>query len=179
MLLAGIAPALAQERPATIPTRDVDVTYRMGDGDQALTQRMRWIAAQGLLRVDPPSPGLYMIVDYRTHRVAMVRDADREVLDLDGQVATLPGNAGGPGARFTRSGQDQVAGLACTEWQTTDMAGDPTLVCITADGVLLRARIGGHTVLQATSVTYGAQDLAAFQPPPGYAHVKQPAGRSG
>lgn len=177
--LAGVVPAVAQDRPPTIPTRDVDVTYRLGDGPQALTQRMRWEATQGLLRVDPPSPGLYMIVDYRTHHAAMVRQEDRKVIDLAGQVATLPGNAGGPGASFARRGRAQVAGLACTEWQTNDMAGDPTEVCFTADGVLLRARLQGNTILEATSVAYGAQDPAAFQLPAGYTHVKQPAGQAG
>ena len=173
-LLAGISPTAAQQRPATIPTRDVDVTYRMMAGDQQLSQRMRWLAAQQMLRVDPPTPGLYMIVDYRTHRVAVVREADREVLDLDAAAATLPGGAGGPNGSFTRRGEDQVAGLACTEWQTTDTAGDPTLACITPDGVLLRARIGDRTMLEAASVVYGPQDAAAFRTPSDYTHVKSP-----
>ena len=32
-----------------------------------------------------------------------------------------------------------MAGRACTEWQTQDREAHPAVVCITGDGVLLRA----------------------------------------
>lgn len=45
--------AHAQDRPATIPTRDVDVTYRMADptSNRTLEQRMRWQGTTQRLRV--------------------------------------------------------------------------------------------------------------------------------
>ncbi len=175
LVCAAALPAAAQTRPNTIPTRDVDVTYHMTAADQTLTQRMRWLAGPQMLRVDPPTPGLYMIVNYKDHRVAVVRDADRQVLDLDTGAATLPGGNFGPeGGHFTRQGNDTVAGLPCTDWQTTDTTGDPTIACFTADGVLLRARAGNRTLLEAATVTYGPQDAAAFRTPPDYVHVKPP-----
>ena len=175
LLALAFAPGvLAAERPPITPQRDVDVTYAIGasqDGGPPLTQRMRWLVATSRLRVDPPTPGLYMIVDYRAKRMAVVKPADHAVLDVSTAGPGLPGAAAGD---YDRRGAGQVAGLACTEWQTTDAAGRQTLLCLTPDGVMLRASQGDQVLLEATSVSYGPQDPAAFQPPAGYRHVAGP-----
>jgi hypothetical protein len=51
----------------------------------------------------------------------------------------------------------------------------PVVVCVTADGVLLRARRGERTVLTASRVAYGPQDPALFRLPADYRHT--PAAR--
>ncbi len=173
LMLLLATPAAAQDKPATIPTRDVDVTYRMVQpvaGGPPLMQRMRWSVAAGKLRVDPPSPSLYMIVDYKAHRMEVVRPADHAVLDLD---AAGPGLPASPAGRFTRLGGDTVAGQGCTNWETTDSAGKTVSVCITAEGVMLRASQGANVLLEATTVSFASQDPAAFQPPDGFRHIKQ------
>ncbi len=170
-LLLLAAPAWAQDRPATVPTRDVDVTYRIGSPEPngpPLAQRMRWSVAAAKLRVDPPTPGLYMIVDYRAHRMAVVRTAERAVLDAAAPAAGLPGQSGGS---YTRRGADSVAGLGCTDWETIDTSGRAATVCMTADGVLLRASQAGVPLLEAVAVAYAPQDPAAFVPPDGFRHV--------
>ncbi len=174
LLLCGpfVGSAAAQQKPPIIPLRDVDVTYTMAQpvkGGPALSQRMRWSVATGRLRVDPPARDLYMIVDYRTKRMAVVKDSARAVLDLNAAGQGLPG--ADAHAAFTRGQADQAAGLACTDWQTTDARGLPVVICLTDDGVLLRASQDGHVLLEAASVHYGPQDPAAFVPPDGYRHV--------
>jgi hypothetical protein len=182
LLTGGAAAARAQEKPQLVPTRDVDVTYTMLPGgagpggaqpnDQTpLHQRMRWLAGQQLLRVDPPTPGLYMLVNYRTKHVAMVYTPDKQVMETDTASVGFPGASVAAGS-FVRGSEDQVAGLACTNWATKDVAGEPAEVCITADGVMLRAVATGRTLVQATSVTYGPQDPTLFQVPAGYTQVK-------
>lgn len=175
VLLASV-PVLAQERPATVPTRDVDVTYRAGQGDQAVTQRSRWSAEARKMRLDTPTPGVYMIVDYAAQTLAMVSDADRGVLDLPTPTAGLPGQ-NSTTATFTRRSGNQVAGLACTEWETVDSQGQATLACFTSDGVLLEARRGAQVVVQAVRVAYGPQDASAFAVPPSYSHLAPPERR--
>ncbi len=179
MLLATVlampALALAQEKPPTVPLRDVDVTYGMAqpiqDGPK-LTQRMRWSVANGRLRVDPPAQDLYMIVDYRGRHMAVVRPSDRAVLDMD---ASGPGLPGAPSdGHFARRGEDQIAGLPCTNWQTLDAAGVTAVVCLTTDGVMLRASRNGQVLLEATSVSYAPQDPGAFEPPAGFRHIVPP-----
>lgn len=167
LLASGV---LAAEHPPITPQRDVDVTYAMAgpQGTSSLTQRMRWSVATGRLRVDPPTDGLYMIVDYRTKRMAVVKPADHAVLDVSTAGPGLPGAAAGD---YDRRGVAQVAGLPCTEWQTTDAGGQGALLCLTADGVMLRASQGSRVLLEATQVSYGPQDPAAFVPPEGYRHV--------
>ena len=178
-LAAAWAPALAQDRPPTTPTRDVDVTYQAGQGDKMVQQRSRFRASDQRLRVDTPTPGVYAIVDYRARTLAMVSDAEHAVLDMPAPAGAVPGgvHAGQPGASFVRRSEDQVAGLACTEWETTDTAGLPTLACFTGDGVMLRARRGAQVLVVAARVAYGAQDPAAFTIPPGYAHTSSRGAR--
>jgi hypothetical protein len=186
-LLLAAAPAfaddpLADNRPVLFPTRDVDVTYRMAQSDapggpRLLQQRMRYAVTAHKLRVDPPSPGLYMIVDYATHHLETIRDSQRMVMEMDAPGAMAGPVSGGPtraAAAFRRHGVGQVAGLDCTEWETRDAAGEPALVCLTADGVLLRAVGAGRVLLEATNVTYGTIDPAVFQIPDGYTRLTPP-----
>jgi hypothetical protein len=174
VILAALlaTPALAQDKPSTVPLRDVDVTYGMAqplENGPPLTQRMRWSVASGRLRVDPPAHDLYMIVDYRARHMAVVRPSDRAVLDMDATGAGLPGAPSD--GRFARRGNEQIAGLPCTNWQTLDSAGVAAVVCITPDGVMLRASREGHVLLEATSVSFTPQDPAAFEPPTGFRHI--------
>jgi hypothetical protein len=168
-------PARAQDKPAIRPLRDVDITYAIlqpNPGQAPLSQRMRWSVALGRLRVDPPAQDMYMVVDYGTRRMIVVRPENQAVLDMD---ASGPGMPGAPSdGRYTRQGTDTVAGLACTNWQTPDAGGRLAVLCLTADGVMLRASRDGQTLLQATSVVYAPQDPAAFAAPAGYHHITTP-----
>ncbi len=174
LLLLGMlaaSPAWAADRPPIMPLRDVDVTYQVAppvQGGPALSQRMRWSVATGLLRVDPPSPGLYMIVDYTAKRMSVVKVADRAVLDVSTAAPGLPGAAAGS---YSVRDSTVVAGLGCTNWQTADAAGQETLLCMTPDGVMLRASQRGQVLLEAVTVSYGPQDPAAFKAPEGFRHV--------
>ena len=173
LLMAGAAHA--QDRPSLTPTRDVDVTYRMTQGGQTLEQRTRWQVGERRMRVDTPTPGVYMIVDYAARRMSMVSDADRGVVEVQANAGPMPGQVEGQSAAsFVRQGSAQVAGLPCTEWRTLDSQGAVTLACITADGVLLRAQQAGRVLVEAARVAYGAQDPNAFRVPDSYARAAPP-----
>jgi hypothetical protein len=161
------------DQPRLRPSRDVDVTYRATGAGQPqdgrrLEQRVRWLAASQTMRIDPPTAGLFVIIDYVARRMSVVRDANRSVVEMAAPDG-LPDVAGNFGARdYVRRGEDTVAGLACTDWEALDRDGHKALVCITADGVLLRAGAEGKTLVSAISVRYAPQDPAAFRIPPDY-----------
>jgi hypothetical protein len=157
-----------------MPTRDVDVVYMMVQADahgapRVVEERMRWAAEPGLLRIDPPTPGLWIVVNTRTRRLATVRESDRSVLEIDSAQA-MP--APPPDADFLRHGNDTVADVPCTEWLTTDMAGEATLACITGDGVLLRAIAARGVLLEALHLNYATQDPSLFQIPQDYRRIQ-------
>ncbi len=160
--------AAGPDRPQLHPSRDVDVTYRAAAADK-VEQRVRWLAASQVMRIDPPTPGLYVIIDYVARRMSVVREATRSVVEMAApdSMAGLP--SGERSASYVRHGEATVAGLGCTEWQTVDRDAHPTLVCITSDGVLLRAATPEQMLVSAVSVTYGPQDPAAFRVPADYA----------
>jgi hypothetical protein len=168
-------PGQPSDRPAIMPQRDVDVTYGLAQpiaGQPPLSQRMRWSVATGRLRVDPPAHDMYMVVDYRARRMMVVRPSDQAVLDMDAAGAGMPGAPSD--GRYARKNTDIVAGLACTNWQMLDAGGQPAVLCLTADGVMLRASRDGAVLLEATSVQYTPQDPAAFETPAGFHHIQSP-----
>jgi len=170
------AAAADGEHPLLRPIHDVDVTYALGVGGSdpsgpgagtSLHERLRWRAAAQALRIDPPTAGLYVIIDLAARRMSTVRTAEKAVIEM-----AAPDNATGmpdsAAAAAVQRGTDMVAGLICTEWDMTDAAGEAARLCLTDDGVLLRARTGGRTLLTAETVQYGVLDADLFQVPTGY-----------
>ena len=166
-LLVVAGPVLADERPVTRPTRDVDVTYVATVQGTRMTQRTRTVAGAGEVRIDTPSAGLYMILNRDAHTMEMVSEADKGAIALPYDPARA-GGAVAENASYRRLGTDSVAGLPCTEWATTDSRGAEVAACFTPDGVLLRARKGAAILVQAASVAYGKLDPAIFTIPAGY-----------
>lgn len=172
LLETGSVAAMADaNQPSALPTRDVDVLYKSeprGPGAGAVEQRSRFSVAQQRTRLDMPTPGLFSIMDYRNHTLAIVSVPDRKVLETTGTAS--PG-----GAVYQRRGQDQVAGLPCTEWEARDSVGQPALTCFTIDGVLLRVRRGDKVLAVAARVTYAPQPAELFQVPPDFEKVSRHA----
>ena len=166
------SPSAAQQ-PGLLPTRDVDVTYRSEQAGQVFQQRSRFSAETQRMRVDAPTPGVYTIMDYRTHAMAFISDADHAALETTQPPA--PARAAPPPS--TRRGDDTVAGLACTEYETLDNQGHPTLACFTSDGVMLRARRGSQVLAVATQVRYGPLPPDLFAIPHGYERLTRKTAR--
>ena len=155
--------------PVLRPIHDVDVIYAMDAGDgTTLHERLRWRAAAQELRLDPPTEGLYVIIDLAARRMSTVRTAERMVVETAApeNVTGMPDSAA---AAAVRGGTDEVAGLACTDWDMADAAGEVARLCLTDDGVLLRARAGGRTLLSAETVVTGPLDADLFQVPANFA----------
>ncbi|MBB3896858.1 hypothetical protein GGQ83_000284 [Roseococcus suduntuyensis] len=174
LLLAS--PALAQDRPQAVPTRDVTVTYQAPQG--AGEVRMSWLAARGLMRMDMPGNQGWMVVGPEAGGGFVVMQAQRMIMDLPpSQEAEARRFAPGPNARFTREGTDRVANTPCTIWRVVE-GNDSARVCLTADGVTLRAEAVNqpNSQIVATAIAYGTQDPARFQRPQGYQSFQLPPG---
>lgn len=172
LLAFMVQAAPGPDAPTVQPTRDVDVTYRVpvpGGADASILQRLRWSAAERRQRVDMPTSGTWMVLDFAAHRMAVVRDSTREVLDVP---APRSADQPGAGAGFTRLGPATVAGLACTEWRTVDTRGAQTQACYTRDGVLLRATSGARVLIEAVQVAYTPQGNNVFVTPADYTHTQ-------
>jgi hypothetical protein len=173
-LSVAALPAFA-DQPQLRPSRDVDITYSSTAAGASregrrLEQRVRWLAAAQTMRIDPPTTGLFVIIDYVARRMSLVREADRSVTEMAApdDATGVADNAGAGG--YVRRGEDTVAGLPCTDWETHDRDGRQALLCITADGVTLRAGVDGRTLVTAVSVQYAPQDPAEFRVPADYVH---------
>jgi len=181
-LLACCGTAAAQDRPLVQPTRDVTVTYRVEDAAASVIPggidgplRLSWDAARQRLRAEAEGRPQAVLVDLPNRTATLLDDTMRAVVALpvrerDLQPLTLNG------ARLTRRGQDSVAGLACTTWDVQASRGAGT-VCLTADGVALRAEgavDGRRGSFTATSVRYGGVGPGLFAVPPGYFSLNIP-----
>jgi hypothetical protein len=173
--LLSATPALADE-PILLPTRDVDVTYRAA-GAQALEQRVRWISTSQTMRIDPPITGVFVIIDYLARRMTVVNETEKSVVEMAAPASMADIIAGKAAGDFARRGAATVDGLDCTEWQTRDRKGQPADLCVTADGVLLRAGTPERTLVTAVKVQYAPQDPALFHVPADYARRSPGAAR--
>lgn len=175
-LLAAAGTAAAQDRPMLQPSRDVVITYRVeGAAASAIPGgidgplRLSWDAAHQRLRAEAEGRPQAVLVDLPNHTATMLDDAMRAAVALpvrerDLQPLTLAG------ARLTRRGTGNVAGMACTNWDVESHRGAGT-VCLTADGVALRADgavDGRKGSFIATSVRYGEVAPGLFTAPSGY-----------
>lgn len=175
-VLLALVPGLAAAQPAPHihPLHDVDVTYKVPvrhADDAVILQRLRWSAGLRRQRVDMPTTGSSIIVDFAAGHMQVVRDGTREVIE-----SAAPPNALQPGAGngYTRQGASNVAGLPCINWRSIDEHGHETLVCYSDDGVLLRVSASGRMMMEAVTVKYGPQPAEVFQAPAGYVHERAP-----
>jgi hypothetical protein len=67
----------------------------------------------------------------------------------------------------TRTGSCNVAGETGAEWTKTTEADGTDTVCVTNDGIILRATDDGRVVWETTRVQRGAQNAALFTVPEG------------
>ncbi len=175
-LVAAAGTASAQDRPLLQPSRDVTVTYRVeGAAASAIPGgidgplRLSWDAAHQRLRAEAEGRPQAVLLDLPNHTATMLDDVTRAAVALpvrerDLQPLTLAG------AQLIRRGAGNVAGMACTNWDVDSKRGAGT-VCLTADGVALRADgavDGQKGSFTATSVRYGEVAPRLFTTPPGY-----------
>ena len=175
LALSALATAAgAQTRPATFPTRDVVVSYRVlgnasGQGPREFT--IAALAAEERLRVESPSMPAWALADRRTGRTEMVMDSMRVVtpspLRQEEAVRYL---RLAETARLTRAGTASQAGQACTNYRWEE-GGQRGTACLTADGVLLRGLNERGEGVEAVRVEYARQDPARFRVPEGYRRV--------
>lgn len=167
--------AWAQDRPPTLPMRDVDVTYIVPTPGGAARQRLRFSALRQKLRIDPPGGGLYVVIDFLAGRMSTVREADRSVIDMAAPKAWMPGMGHG---RYVRRNETTISGVPCTEWQTTDSEGRDVRICFDPDGVMMRATMqtaaGEATLALATELRRSLQDPTVFLVPASYRRLSPP-----
>jgi hypothetical protein len=174
-LLAATAPALAEDGPLIRPLRDVAVEYRQGgmaQGQAAEPGRvltMRFASKTGRIRIDGPIAHGYAIVDIDAAQMTMVMAEQHMYVEQPADPAMLA-IFQAKNASFRKTGSDTVAGVACTTYEAnlSDRKGQ---VCLTGDGVLLRAKSADpdrNRALEAVAVTYADQPASLFEIPPGF-----------
>ncbi len=188
-VLAVALPAVASANPTLRPTRDVVVQYNVsgsaGGPGKSSEVTIHYKAGGQRMRIEPQGQPGYMIVDRTTGHMDMVMPAQRVYMDLPYDPKKIM-NFEQNDARFSRRGTDTVAGLQCTVYDVENR-GHSGQVCLTDDGVMLRAHGGGaqHSGrLRAVKVTYETQPDSLFTPPPGFhkmdaQHLPQAGGRAG
>lgn len=180
--IVAVMPVFARAAPATLPTRDVAVTYRLQGaaresvpGGLPETVRLSWDAGGRRLRVEPEGRQQVLLVDLNAPRAELIDKGMHGVLTLpmrtrDVEPLTLQD------ATLTPRGRAVVAGLSCTEYDVVAKRGRG-VVCLTADGVALRASgtvDGKQGAFTALSVTPGPLPAGSFDVPLGYMHLAFP-----
>lgn len=171
--------ALAQERPSLLPSRDVQVVYKTLGHNAGHELTFSQAANNPRIRVEGAQIPGYAVIDRALHATMVVMPAQKMVIDIaadrpSGQDFVLPDAQG----RFTRKGQDKVAGLPCIVWEF-DTGRETGTACVATDGVMLRTVNRSGDGLEATKLAYMPQPLALFAAPPGYQKMTYPSGYAG
>jgi hypothetical protein len=160
------ASAQAEEPPQLLPTRDVDITYRITRPRQSpITERVRWSAAAHLERIDGAKRST-SIFDRQANEVTLLNGANRTYTKVDG--APRQPSEPDKDAVLKRGAEAVVARQRCVEWSWTEDVETHT-ICVTPDGVLLRLVVDSKTVMEARSVKYRQQPAELFRVPTNYA----------
>lgn len=176
LLVNGMA--LAETGPKLIPSRDVDITYRVTKPNEpAFKWRVRWKADTEMERVDGPGDSV-VIVDHKTHDETLLNSKARTYVKVEAPSDNILDQA--PDVPPVSQGQARVAGLACTDWAWSDQADQQQhTICVTDDGVRLRETVDGKTVLLAKSVKYRKLKEGTFEIPNSYEPSLSPGGPQG
>jgi len=177
--LLGAPPLHAQswnpepDKPSLRPVRDVVVEYRLMDADspnetpRERTITVNWAKDGALMRVQMEGERYYVVLNRGSDRVLMVLLDEHAYVDQPFDPRRQTGFSVPTDVPMVRGDSDVVAGNGCTLWHAKLGFGDSSL-CITGDGVLVSAK--GYNLdhrgdLVATSVIYGPQPAAVFDPP--------------
>jgi hypothetical protein len=168
-------PAVAQEAPLLRPSRDVAVEYGTGGATRSAgtSVTMHYAGNGRWMRIDPASGTSYSVFDIQARHVMIVRTDARTFEDRTSDPSQIPLYFTRD-ATFQKLGVDTIAGLRCTNYDATFHANKGQ-ICLTDDGVILRARTGQGDSLRelvALKVTYAEQPLTLFAPPDGYQNTE-------
>ncbi|MGH7066233.1 MAG: hypothetical protein ACREEU_00435 [Acetobacteraceae bacterium] len=180
LLLFSAGAAEAADQPPLTPTRDVAVTYQAKDPQGTVrVVHMNFDAAGRRLHIDVAGQPGFVVIDRKDNTQLAVNYPAKSYIERQ-----LPPEAGNlmdrdPNMHMTRGATATVAGLACTDWSMSTGPNRPAelVVCITADGVVLKAAPagggnGGTPNLEATQVAYGRQPESLFVPPAGFQRIE-------
>jgi len=170
-VLLGASVAIAQDTPPSFPTKDVTVIYKTQGGPE---MKMAWLVADQKVRIDVTGGAGAMLMDVRGRKGFMLMDEQKMAMELPQDAMPAQTGQVPEGAKITKGGTETVAGLSCTVW-LTEYQGMKARSCVTADGVMLSAGAEGAPAgMEATKVTYGAQDAKKFKVPDGYQVMQMP-----
>lgn len=116
--------------------------------------------------------GLSTVINNGEHTYIITNEGGRPMaIQANGMTEAFTNPAdqwrGELSANATRSGSCSVAGENGEEWTKTTPEDGTQTVCVTSDGILLRATDEGRTVWETTRVARGAQAAAQFELPEG------------
>jgi hypothetical protein len=179
--VVSASPNLVWARPLILPMHDAVVEYHSRgmvpgpSGTLTTTVMVRYAGGGERLRVDGPYGGFYALIDVPGARLIMVMPDKRIYVDQPADpdlIALLRFDD----PAFQKVGTDRIAGFDCTDY-VAGINGHSGMVCLTDDGILLRARIDDpdrRPELEAVSVTYAPQPSDMFEIPEGYHRVNLP-----
>jgi hypothetical protein len=149
------AEAIAATADPRTPTMPVTL-YR--DGRKTRIELLAPGVGQGAVVLDPASSEAVFLMSQAGRQLALkMPPAD---------VPKVAEEAWSEAAGATFLGACAGAGEVGGEWSLTDAEG-PRTACVTADGVILRAKRGDKIVWETTTISRGPQDAAQFIVPAG------------
>ncbi len=177
LALGAPGPAEAQQKQ---PTRDFAVTYRVQAQGDTAEMKVFFSAATQRQRVEMADAGMVLIQDIRANRMLMLNSEARMAMEMPSPNVRQHMLAIPDDMTLTRTGTATVLGHRCTIYRGTQGGADRGTVCLTDEGIMLRANMrlqdkGG--TMEATALSLGTQPDALFTVPEGWQTMQMPTGQ--
>ncbi|MCU0986570.1 MAG: DUF4412 domain-containing protein [Acetobacteraceae bacterium] len=185
LLGAGLLAAPGHEAAAQqkAPTRDHAVTYRMQHEGRTAQMTVSFSASLRRQRVEMAEAGVAMIHDLPGRRMLMLNEQLRIAMELPvtaqqgQQMLSIPDDM-----TLARTGSATIAGHACTTYRATQRGAERGTVCLTEDGIMLRADLAQgerRGTMEATTLSLSPQPAALFEVPEGWQTMQMPSAPPG
>lgn len=174
LVASAVAPALAQERPPLVPSRESSVLYRLTKAGTVPSEvRVTTRPGGSPLRLDMEDR-TYMLLNQTARSMQIVIPDEQTVVELPYQPPPQTPFQLNERMRFTKRAPDTLAGVRCNNWDVVLDKSRGT-VCVTEDGILLRStstdEAGRRNLIEAVSVSYAPAPPNEFTPPADYERV--------
>ena len=174
--------ASAQERSVSPPKPSADYSVRGKTSPEGGDLHLSYSDGRMRLEVSMPALGSAMtgIANFDTRRVVILSDIPgMDVLGFEIDMPPEYSFANMP-EDSVRAGQSEVGSEPCDIWRTAKSSPIPIEVCLTADGIPLKANTvtqqGKNVAFEATELERGPQDPAGFKVPKGVKVRRVPKG---
>lgn len=177
-------PAAADPLPSLVPSHDVSGTFLFTTPQGTQTFAIAYSRDQNAMRLTPQagataelySGDAYILYDFNANDAKIVMPQLQRYFEQPALVAVMQrvqNDVASAAGNVTAGATETIAGYPCTDY--TSGTGNGALLCVTADGVVLKLAATNGDSAVAEAMSYDGISADEVELPAGYAEMAPPS----